>query len=120
MTKLVSLKSQVATNNKLTTMFICRVHKAKQDQEAHLDPGDFRQDIFSTGSESICYGVKMNKYYSNQKPKRMNNKDGSKTKRADSEYLKTKEKYSFSNKNGCEWMEKQKIFLKYYRSMEGA
>ena len=45
MTKLVSLKSQVATNNKLTTIFICRVHKAKQDQEAHLDPGDFRQEI---------------------------------------------------------------------------
>ena len=72
MTKLVSLKSQVATNNKLTTIFICRVHKAKQDQEAHLDPGDFRQEIVNTGSEFICYGVKMNKYYSNQKPKRMN------------------------------------------------
>ena len=72
MIKLVSLKSQVATNNKLTTIFICRVHKVKQDQEAHLDPGDFRQEIFNTGSESICYGVKMNKYYSNQKPKHMN------------------------------------------------
>ena len=72
MIKLVSLKSQVATNNKLTTIFISRVHKVKQDQEVHLDPGDFRQDIFNTGSESICYSVKMNKYYANQKPKRMN------------------------------------------------
>ena len=72
MIKLVSLKPQVATNNKLTTIFICRVHKVKQDQEAHLDRGDFRQDIFNTDSESICYSVKMNKYYSNQKPKRMN------------------------------------------------
>lgn len=72
MIKLVSLKSQVATNNKLTTIFISRVHKVKQDQEVHLDPGDFRQDIFNTGSESFCYSVKMNKYYSNQKPKRMN------------------------------------------------
>lgn len=72
MIKLVSLKSQVATNNRLTTIFISRVHKVKQDQEVHLDPGDFRQDIFNTGSESIGYSVKMNKYYSNQKPKRMN------------------------------------------------
>lgn len=71
MIKLVSLKSQVATNNKLTTIFICRVHKVKQDQEAHLVPGDFRQDIF-TGSESICHGVKMNKYYFNQKRKPRN------------------------------------------------
>lgn len=92
----------------------------KQDQEAHLDPGDFRQEIFNTGSESICYGVKMNKYYYSQKPKRMKEQRRLKTKRAGSEYLKPEEKYSFSNKTGCEWMEKQKIFLKYYRSMEGA
>ena len=93
----------------------------KQDQEVHLDPGDFRQEIFNTGSESICYVVKMNKYYSNQKPKHMNEQIKTVQKRnVRMVNIENGGKYSFSNKNGCEWMEKQKIFLKFYPSMEGA